>query len=182
MLAFCAMAHAIAHLCWRKRGLFGVLLMILVSAQIWLVPRIASRYLYVKQITPYWLWAADWIMTVFGALFLYQCCMSDRAERFDNARMDGLGAFGVFRWVVLPIVRQILFVLALLSLLASGAIFLVQGVAMQSIEAPLHVYAPSFEVLLTSSALAALPLFAIFFLAKKLLPPSRSGAFQSAEE
>ena len=180
MLAFCAMAHAIAHLCWRKRGLFGVLLMILVSAQIWLVPRIASRYLYVKQITPYWLWAADWIMTVFGALFLYQCCMSDRAERFDNARMDGLGAFGVFRWSFSQSLGNI--VRARTSELFAVALYFLSKAGHAINRGAAAFLRAQFRGLGHISALAALPLFAIFFLAKKLLPPSRSGAFQSAEE
>jgi len=172
MLLFCAMAHTIAHLCWRERGVIAVLLTILISGQVWLVPQIASQYLYAGPIILYWLWAADWIMAAFGAALLYERCANNGAERLNNARIDGLGPFGVFRWVVLPLVRGTLFLLALLTLLASGATFHVQGLSMQSIGAALHVHAPSFGVLLISSTLAALPLLAIFSLAKKLLPPT----------
>ena len=64
--------------------------------------------------------------------------------------------------------------------MASAADFIAREV--ENLQGQAILIMTSYATMIVSSAIMTVPLFAIFFLERKLLPPSRSGAFQSAEE
>ena len=65
-----------------------------------------------------------WIFTAYGTFLMRQHFLSTPTELEDAARIDGLGRFGIFRHVALPLARPALATLAVLTLLSSWNSFL----------------------------------------------------------
>lgn len=171
LLAFALMAHAVARLRWRNRGVLFVFVAIFISAQIWLVPQFVNVLWARTHVPLYWLWCADWIVTAFAVVILW-CRLKDLGrDQFDAAQIDGVGLFGVYWHVVLPLVSRTLGLFAVLMLLTLAVSFFARMLEVQSAE-QFHFYAPSAGLLVTCSALATLPLFAIFLIAKKVFVAS----------
>jgi ABC-type glycerol-3-phosphate transport system permease component len=157
-----------------------VLLAIFICAQIWFIPQLVSAYVFNLTHVRYWIWFADWLVCSFSIVLLWQTFKDICADRHDSARLDGCGAFGIYWHVVLPLVRPTLLIISLLTLMASAADFIAREV--ENLQGQAILIMTSYSTMIVSSAIMTVPLFAIFFLAKKLLPPSRNSAFQSAEE
>ena len=128
----------------------------------------------------YWIWFADWLVCAFSIVLFWQTLKGVCADRSDSARLDGCGAFGTYWHVVLPLVRPTLLIISLLTVMASAADLIAREV--ENLQGQAILIMTSYATMIVGSAIMTVPLFAIFFLARKLLPPSRSGAFQSAEE
>ena len=174
------LAYTMARLHWSGRGIFLVLLAIFICAQIWLIPHLVSAFVFKLTHLLYWIWFADWLVCSFSIVLLWQTLKGICADRPDSAQLDGCGAFGIYWHVVLPLVRPTLLIISLLTLMASAADFIAREV--ENLQRQAILLMTSYSTMIVSSAIVTLPLFAIFFLAKKLLPPSRGGAFQTAEE
>jgi ABC-type glycerol-3-phosphate transport system permease component len=83
--------------------------------------------------------------------------------------MDGCGAIGIYWHIILPLVRGTLCLLALFTVLACALDFFTHTLDLEMAQR-LRLYGANIPVLLSDSAVAALPLFAIFLLVKKLFP------------
>jgi ABC-type glycerol-3-phosphate transport system permease component len=92
------------------------------------------------------------------------------ADRFSAARIDGCTALGIYWYVVLPLVRRTLVLLAILILIAIGGFLL----AASSRIFQLSSQRPDFVLLVGVSLAASLPLIVLFLLAKKIFPARRS--------
>jgi len=72
-------------------------------------------------------WWAVWLpgaVSAFNVLIVKQYLLSIPGELFEAAKIDGAGAFRVFWYIVMPMVRPILGVVALLTFIASWRDFL----------------------------------------------------------
>jgi ABC-type glycerol-3-phosphate transport system permease component len=180
LAAYSFLSYAMARLAWRERGMPLVLIAIFLCAQIWLVGQLVTALILGIVVPPYWLLTANWSVSASAIVLLWFRFKDDGRERFDSARMDGCGAMKIYWHIVLPLVRPILFLLVLFTLV-TGALDLLTHTGEFEIVRGLHFYAANVPVLLAGSTGAVLSLFAIFFLVKKLMPPTRSGALQSAD-
>jgi ABC-type glycerol-3-phosphate transport system permease component len=174
-LGYWLLADAIARLSWRGRGVPFVLLSIFVSAQAWWVTQLVTSVILRRDT---WWRAqcfADWFVTAFAIGLLLLLFRDIPRDRFEAARLDGLGSFGVGWHIVLPIARSTLLFLVILYLLATLAdfpwIFRPHGYYGVITELPplsWDVISPELSLYAKVSSLTVLPLFAIFFLARKL--------------
>jgi multiple sugar transport system permease protein len=167
------MAHLLTRLAWQGRGILGVILTIVVAQLFWIAP----AFLIVGARNPdnassYALWFGNWLVCGFALVLLWQ-----RAKRIpraleDSARLDGLGWFGVWCHVVFPFVRRELGLLALFTVMATLLPFwafinlpdadrsIVLFQRFLSLQGRIAMMA-------AGSLIGALPLIAIFFLAKR---------------
>ena len=67
----------------------------------------------------YALWFGNWIVSGFGIVLFSQRVKNIPRSLEDSARMDGLGAFGIWRQVVFPFVRRELGLLAVFTVMAT---------------------------------------------------------------
>ena len=171
ILAFALMAYAIACARWRNRGVLFVFVAIFISAQIWLVSEFVYALWARTHVPLYWLWSADWIVTAFAIVILW-CRLKDLGrDQFNAAQIDGVGLFGVYWHVVLPLVSRTLVFSPILTLLTLAVSFFSRTLEVQSAE-QLEFYVPNAQLLVTCSALASLPLFVIFLIARKVFAAS----------
>ena len=134
ILAFALMAYAIARARWRNRGVLFVFFAIFISAQIWLVSESVYALWAATHVPLYWLWSADWIVTAFAIVILW-CRLKDLGrDQFNAAQMDGVGLFGVYWHVVLPLVSRTFGLFAVLTLLTLAVSFFARTLEVQSAE------------------------------------------------
>ena len=171
VLAYSILAYALARLRWRKHGIFFVLLSIFISAQVWLVPQLVSRFILGLNAALYWMWFADWLVCAFSILLLWHSFEGISADRADAARMDGCGPFGIYWHIVLPLVSRTMLLLAILTVIATSGDLLARG--LENLQGQALYIVTSLSFLIVSSAIMTIPLVAIFFLAKKLFPAQK---------
>lgn len=174
MLAiYCFMALLLARLAWQGRGILGVVVMIVVAQLFWIAPAL----LIVSARSPessasYALWFGNWLVCGFAVVLLWQTAKGIPRQLEDSAQLDGLGSLGTWRHVIFPFVRRDLGLIALFTIMAtllpfwafinlpdaSNVIVLYQR-ASSPVE---HL-----GMMAAGSLIGALPLIAIFFLAKR---------------
>jgi multiple sugar transport system permease protein len=161
LLAYSFLAYTLARFRWHGRGILLVLVAIIISAQVWLIPQLITTFVLRVNTTLYWIWFADWSVGAFSIVLLWHSLKDSSRDRADAARMDGCGPFGVYWHIVLPLVRQALFLLAIFNLMASAADLLADGLEIDRVGL-LHIIHPTLFLLIFSSALMTIPLIAIF--------------------
>jgi ABC-type glycerol-3-phosphate transport system permease component len=173
LLAYSFLAYALARLRWHGRGIALVLLAIVLCAQVWLVPQLISAFVFQINAALYWIWFADWLVSAFAVVLLWQSLKDTSRDRADAAKLDGCGRIGIYWHVVLPLVRLPLLLLALFSIMGLSADVLSRISEMLRIGV-LHVVVPNLSFLIASSAIMTIPLIALFFIASKLLAAPKS--------
>jgi multiple sugar transport system permease protein len=171
VLSYSLLAYALARLRWNGRGTVLVLLAIIISAQVWLVPQLISTLLLGVNTALYWIWFADWLICAFSIVLLWHSLNDTSPDRADAARMDGCGPFGIYWHVVLPLVRRTMLLLAILTLMAATGDLLARE--LENLQGQALYLVTSLSFLLVSSAIMTIPLIAIFFVARKLLPDAK---------
>jgi ABC-type glycerol-3-phosphate transport system permease component len=119
-LIFAVMAHSLACLGWRGRGIFAVIAMIVISQLFWTAPAlliVTPRD--AESVSPYALWFGNWLVSGFGIVLLCQRAKSIPRSLEDSVRLDGLGAFATWRHVILPFLRRDLGLTAFFTLIAT---------------------------------------------------------------
>ena len=164
-LAYSFLAYAISRLQWSGRGIALVLFAVFVCAQVWIIPQSINTFLLKRHALLYWIWFADWLVCAFSIVLFWQTLKGTYADRRDSARLDGCGAFGIYWHVVLPLVRPTLLIISLLTLMASAADFIARQV--ENLQGQAILLMTSYSTTIVSSAIMTVPLFAIFFLARR---------------
>ena len=172
LLAYSFLAYALARLRWNGRGIALVLLAIIVCAQVWIVPQLISTFLLRMNALLYWIWFADWLVCAFSIVLLWHGLKNSSRDRMDAARLDGCGPFGIYWHVVLPLVRRMILLIAVLTLMATSGDLLARG--LEHLQGQALYIVTSLSFLIVSSAIMTIPLIAIFFLARKLFPSQKS--------
>ncbi|HXM32695.1 MAG TPA: hypothetical protein VN921_03505 [Chthoniobacterales bacterium] len=173
MLAlYLVLAHLLARLTWRGRGVFGVIATVVVAQLFWIGPAL----LIVVPRDPegassYALWFGNWLVSGFSVVLLGQTARRIPRQLEDSARVDGLGVMGTCRHAILPFVRRDLGVIAIFTVMATllpfwGFITLPD--AGNSIVLFQRAASPTQQIgmMIACSLLGALPLIAIFFFVK----------------
>lgn len=154
------------------RGTFGVIVMIVLAQLYWIAPAL----LIVGVGRPdssasYALWFGNWLVCSFALVLLGQTAKRIPRPLDDSARLDGLGSFGAWRQVIFPFVRRELGLIALFTLMATllpfwAFITLPEAsdviVLYQRASSPVE----RIGLMAAGSLIGALPLIAIFFVAK----------------
>jgi ABC-type glycerol-3-phosphate transport system permease component len=173
LVIYSVMAQTLVQVAWRGRGNIGFILTIVVAQLFWIAP----AFLIVGARDPdssagYSLWFGNWLVCGFGAVILAQTARRIPRQLEDSARFDGLGAFGTWRHVIFPFVRRDLGLIALFTLMATLLPFWA-FITLPDASNLIVLYqrestpAERLGTMLAGSVAGALPLIAIFFLAKR---------------
>jgi multiple sugar transport system permease protein len=117
---------------------------------------------------------------VIGTFLMRQYFLSLPVELEDAGRIDGLGRFGIFRRIALPLARPALATVAVLTFLTSWSAFLepiifVSGVPeLLTVPAAIPLFADSYgfpvwEVQMAASTLSIIPILVVFLVAKRFI-------------
>jgi len=181
LVGYTFLAYALARLRWRGRGVPLVLFAIIISAQVWWIPQLIVSLILHQDTWHHDLHFADGMVTAFGIVLFWLLLRNISPAPFDAARLDGLSSLGICWHVVVPLVRSALVFLGIFVLLATWTDFVGIFVAPERHGFPRtlptsswDVIGPLLAVAAGWSTLGALPLVVIFFLARKLFPPSDS--------
>ena len=173
LVIYAVMAHALAKLACRGRGVFGVILALFAAQLFWIVPAllvVVPRD--PESASSYALWFGNWLVCGFSLLLFWRSALRIPIALDDSARLDGLGALGTWRQAVFPFVRRDLVLIAVFTMMATLLPF--WGVINQPDAANVIVLyqrisspAERIGMMIASSLLGALPLIAIFFAVKR---------------
>jgi ABC-type glycerol-3-phosphate transport system permease component len=183
VVVYSLMANALARLHWHRRGAIGVMATIFVAGLFWIVPPFALA-LGDLSAPPSALWLGNWLVSGCGVVILCQRVRWIPRELEDQARMDGCSWLGIYRHVVLPLVRRELVLIALLTVMATSilfwAVFAAHAFCRELPDSPPWLYLllpPGAEhgpspagiwlAMITGSLVMTLPVILIFLFAKR---------------
>jgi ABC-type glycerol-3-phosphate transport system permease component len=171
MLAFyLAASHFLARVAWGRGGMASLILLIVVSQLFWIPVAVltATPSEFVGSVS-YSAWFGNWLVTGFALVLLQRKIQSIPKSLEETARLDGIGALGTWRHVVLPFVRRDLILLAgflLMALLMASWYFVhfpddmttLVGVFQRTETLRQHI-----GLITAASLFGAIPLIGIFF-------------------
>jgi ABC-type glycerol-3-phosphate transport system permease component len=173
LVIYAVMAQALARFAWRGRGIFAVLALIVIAQLFWIAPAL----LIVVPRDPegassYALWFGNWIVSGFGIVLFSQRGKNIPRSLEDSARIDGLGAFGIWRHAVFPFVRRELGLLAAFTIMATLLpfwAFINEPDTANVIVLYQRASSPAEQIgmMVACSLIGAVFVIAIFFLAKR---------------
>ena len=171
------MAHLLARLAWKGRGVLAVILTIVVAQLFWIAP----AFMIAGARDPdhaafYALWFGNWLVCGFAVVLLWRTAIRIPKQLEDSARLDGLGAFGTWRHAILPFVRRDLGLLTLLTVMATLLPFW-SFINLPDADKSIVLFQRSFSLqgrivmMAAGSLIGALPLIAILFVVRGERPP-----------
>jgi ABC-type glycerol-3-phosphate transport system permease component len=172
LVIYAVLSHALTHLAWHGRGTFGVVALILVAQLFWIAPAVwiveARR---AGEAGAYALWLGNWLVSGFSIVLLLKSAARIPVALADTARMDGLGGFAAWRHIVLPFVRRDLVLIAAFTVMATllpfwGCLTLPEAGSSIVLFQRFLTLSGRLAFMAAISVAGAVPLFAIFFLAK----------------
>jgi multiple sugar transport system permease protein len=176
--------YALARLRFPGRGLIlPILLMaLLLPEEVTIVPLFAlmSELGWVGTHLPLLIEPIFGVPTVVGTFLMRQFFLTLPRDLADAGRVDGLGEFGVFRHVALPLARPALATLAVLTFLGSWNSFLLplvftSGVStLQTLPVALTQYTdtdgtPYFALQMAATTLSIIPVVVVFLFAQRYI-------------
>ena len=178
LVIYSVMAHLLARLAWRGRGIAGVILTIVVAQLLWIAP----AFLIVGARDPnntasYCLWFGNWLVCGFAIVLLWRTAKEIPRQLADSARLDDLGSFGTWRHVVLPFITRDLGLLAFFTVMATLLPFWA-FINLPEADRSIVLFQRFFSLggriamMTAGSLIGALPLIVVFLLAKRP-PPDR---------
>jgi ABC-type glycerol-3-phosphate transport system permease component len=175
MLAFYSVAtHLLARLAWGRGGM-AVLIPLIVLSQLFWIPVAILTAIPNEFVgsAGYSAWFGNWLVTGFALVLLQRTIRSIPKSLEETARLDGIGAIGTWRHIVLPFVRRDLTLLAgflLMALLMASWYFcyfpgrMTQLVVVLQRTEELRQY---LALITAASLFGAIPLIGIFFASRK---------------
>lgn len=175
MLAFySAVSHFLARLAWGRGGITALILLIVLSQLFWIpVAFLTATPNEFVGTSSYSAWFGNWLVTGFALVLLQRKTRGILKSLEETARLDGIGAMGTWRHVVLPFVRRDLMLLAgflLMALLMASWHFAHFPDDMTTLVVVLQRTETLRQhlVLITAASLVgAIPLIGIFFASRK---------------
>lgn len=173
LVIYSAMSHALARIAWRGRGIFAVVALIVVAQLFWIAPALwIVEAQGANQAASYALWFGNWLVAALSLVLFWKSADRIPQALDDMARSDGLGALGRWRHTVFPFVRRDLVMIAVFTVMATllpfwgfinqpnaGNVIVLYQRASSPVE---HL-----SMMAAGSLIGALPLIAIFFIAKR---------------
>jgi pectin-derived oligosaccharide transport system permease protein len=173
MIIYCIMAQALVGLAWRGRGIFGVIATIIVAQLIWLAPALLiAENRQSDNASLYGLWFGNWLVSGFSVVLLWRTARRIPRALEDSARLDGLGAFDIWRHIVFPFAKRDLLLIAIFTVVATLLPYW-SFVTLPETGSAIVLYqratTPTERILFITavSLIGALPLIAIFFLGRR---------------
>jgi ABC-type glycerol-3-phosphate transport system permease component len=175
MLAFySAVSYFLARLAWGRGGMAVFILLIVLSQLFWIPIAVltATPNEFVGS-SSYSAWFGNWLVTGFALVLLQRTTRSIPKSLEETARLDGIGAMGTWRHVVLPFVGRDLMLLAsflLMALLMASWYFVHFPDDMTTLVAVLQrteTLRQHLGLITAASLFGTLPLIGIFFASKK---------------
>jgi ABC-type glycerol-3-phosphate transport system permease component len=170
-LIYAAMSHALARLAWRRRGVFSIIVLILITQLFWIAPALLivdPRSF--GHASSHALWFGNWLVTGFALVLLWRAATRIPVALEDSARLDGLGGFATWRQAVFPFVRGELVIIAVFTVMATLLPGLINQTDTGNIITMLERLAGPGErvaIMFARSLAGALPLVAIFLAVKR---------------
>ena len=170
VVIYSAMSRVIARLVWQRRGVLGVIVLLIVAQLFWIAPAFWVETQRGDRAGPCALWLGNWLVTGFSIVLFLKSAARIPVALQDAARIDGLGALAAWRHTTLPFVRRDLVVIAVFTVMATllpywGIINFPNSNVVTLFErtSPLGEHLVRMAI---ASLIGALPLIAIFYLAK----------------
>ncbi len=176
--------YALARLRFPGRSLVLPILLIalLLPEEVTIVPLFAlmSRLGWVGTHLPLLIEPMFGVHAVVGTFLMRQFFLTLPRELADSGRVDGLGEFGVFRRIAMPLAKPALATLAVITFLASWNAFLVplvftSGVdTLQTVPVALSQYTdtdgrPFFALQMAATTLSIIPVVLVFLMAQRYI-------------
>jgi len=170
-------AYAYSRLRWRGRdALFGMLIAtMLVPGQVLLIP----MYLLIRGLgwfDTYWALIVPAGAGAFGVFLLRQFFLTIPIELEEAARIDGCGAWRVFRHVILPLSRAPLATLGIFTFMGTwnafeGPLIFTDSLQMRTLPIGITIFQGRYNIeygpMMAAAALAAIPVTIAFLLFQK---------------
>ena len=170
-------AYAYSRLRWRGRdALFGMLIAtMLVPGQVLLIP----MYLLIRGLgwfDTYWALIVPAGAGAFGVFLLRQFFLTIPIELEEAARIDGCGAWRVFRHVILPLSRAPLATLGIFTFMGTwnafeGPLIFTDSLSMRTLPIGITIFQGRYNIeygpMMAAAALAAIPVTIAFLLFQK---------------
>lgn len=178
VISCAVVAYGFARLRWRGRDVvFGLLIAtMLLPWHVTMIP----RFLLIRDLHLYNKMAALIVPTFLGDAFyiflLRQFFLTIPEELSEAARLDGLGEFGIFTRIILPLSKPALATVALFAFIASwndfnGPLIYLSDPSKfplaYGLERFISTYSDQTHLLLAAAVLFTLPILILFFLAQR---------------
>lgn len=174
---YAILAHALTRVVWSGRGMLSAITLIFAAQLFWMVPALLVVVPRESDgASSYALWFGNWLVSGFAIVLFLRRAASIPRSLDDSARMDGLGGFGTWRHVVFPFVRRDLGLVALFTVMATllpSWAFVTLPDTASSIVIFQRILSPQGRLAMMAavSLIGALPILALFFVAKRRQVP-----------
>lgn len=187
-LFFCSLAgYAVAKFNFRgKAWLLGFMLASMMIPGILLMPPIYELMVRLRLIDTYYALILPGVVSAYGIFLFRQAMVAVPNEMIDAGRVDGMGEFGIYLRLVMPLVRPMSAAFCLVSFLGSWNAFFAPNVFLHSqdkltlpVVLNLYIaqYANEYGVFLAGTLIAIIPPAILFFaLEKEFISGLSSGA------
>lgn len=173
LVIYAIMAHLLTRLAWQGRGILGVVLTIVAAQLFWIAPAfLIAGASNPDNASSSALWFGNWLVGGFALVLLGRTAQTIPRQLDDSARLDRLGPFGTWRHIVFPFVRRDLGLLALFTVMATLLPFWA-FINLPDADRAIVLFQRFFSLqgriamMAIGSLIGALPLLAIFFLARR---------------
>jgi multiple sugar transport system permease protein len=170
-----AYAFARLHFPGRDRLFLAYLATLMVPGQVTLIPNfLIIKYL--GWIDTYQALIIPQVFSAFGTFLLRQFFLTIPRELEDAARIDGAGAFGIYRQIILPLSGPALATLAVFTFTAQWNNFLwplivINDAQMRTLTVGLRAlvgqYTVQYQLLMAGSVISLVPILVVFLFAQR---------------
>lgn len=120
LMLYSAASYFFARQAWRGRRQGAVIVLVIATQLLWLPTAFATTANdEALRAASYSLWFGNWLVTGFALVLLQRRAANIPRSLDDTARLDGLGAFGVWRHAIFPYAKRDLLLLGFLTLMAT---------------------------------------------------------------
>jgi ABC-type glycerol-3-phosphate transport system permease component len=178
LFAVSFVAYSFARLKWRGRNVFFVILIstMVLPGQVTMIP----AFLIFKALGWYNSFKPLWVPSFFGSAFniflLRQFYLTIPKDLDDSAKIDGAGPFRIYWYIMLPLVRPVLIVIAIFTFLGAwndfiGPLIYLNDPELTPIALGLQVFKSAhgseFGMLMAAATVMTVPIIVLFFLAQR---------------
>jgi ABC-type glycerol-3-phosphate transport system permease component len=170
VVIYSALSHVIVRVVWRRRGISGLIALIIVAQLFWIAPAFGIEAQGGDRAGAYALWLGNWLVCGFSIVLFLKSAARIPVALQDAAQIDGLSTVATWRHAALPFVRRDLVVVAVFTVMATllpfwGIINLPDSNVVILFERG-SSFAEHLIKMAAGSLLGAIPLIGIFYLAK----------------
>jgi len=173
LVIYCLLSYAVARVARHRGGILAVIALIVISQLFWIAPALwIVEPKAAGHAGSYALWLGNWLAAAFSLVVFWKSVAQIPPTLNDTAEMDGLSGFAAWRHVVLPFVGRDLVIAGIFPAMATllpfwGTINIPEAGNVITLFERSSTFAEHLTRMFVGSLLGAVPLIAIFFLAKR---------------